>query len=763
MKNYIITFSILLSLLLFSTSFGVEKKAIVVASGETHAMLLPCDCPTEPGGGFAKRASMISLLRDSNEVLLVDAGGFAGGDLYDPYTEGRHVDSLRTMAAIRGIGYMKYDAVCVGDDDLQYGALWLARQAFYSRVPLVSANCFYSNGKPFAAPYVVVKKGKYSFGITGVTTQESLFQGDSSIIVKPPIPMLKAIWTNLKASSDIQIILAHIGEAGSRQLLDTFPDCALVVNGHRKTTSEEFISERGQVMLQFGFQGKSLSFAEIVTDSKGPAAGKTGWIAIGPAIPEDPTMSKLIVLPQVDSGKNTQQVFDLYVMSQCRFGCAALKEFTAFVRLFPSVQWQVWFIGASYIDSSVTSLHGQPEINDELLWLAVQALYPQKWLPFLEKRSASTNVATESVVREMGLDYVKLNAWIKNKGMDELRRHYNRSMRMGINASPTLLINNTASQQEISTFNLSRVVCRLSPKEFAYCDSLPECGSDGDCRKPGKVGTCVSKNGKKPVCEFRDAQRFTMTVVISDSALFHPEQEVFSSVENDFPGVIIDSVKASSEKGRSLIKEFSPLFLPMFLFDKAIEDAANYSSFSQGLVPQKSMLVFKEGMFKPSYFYKRKLVPGSVDLYVDPLFPGAVDALRLALQRKTGASGLTIKPAIYERPDSSGMSAQDLLRHEEALRWIVLRKYYPSRFNEYLGLFCARKSVSYWFTDCKKLGIDVDDFVKKVQSDSLALSAYWKELERLGMKEPVEVLISNREVVSVKNPRKLADILQKAR
>ena len=205
----------------------MEKKLVLVASGETHAMLLPCDCPTEPGGGFAKRAFTISRMRDSDDVCLVDAGGFSGGDLYDPYTEGRYVDSLRTMAALRAMGYMKYDAVCIGDDDLQYGAQWLARQAFYGKVPLVSANCFYANGKPFAAPFIIIKKGGYSLGITGVMTQETLVQGDSTVAVRPPISSLRAIWKNLRAVSDVQIILAHVGEEMSRQLLDTFPECAL--------------------------------------------------------------------------------------------------------------------------------------------------------------------------------------------------------------------------------------------------------------------------------------------------------------------------------------------------------------------------------------------------------------------------------------------------------------------------------------------------------------------------------------------------------
>jgi len=749
-----------------SQSYGLENRLVTVASGETHAMLFACDCPTEPGGGFAKRATVIRLLRDTGDVLLVDVGGFAGGDLYDPYTEGRANDSLRTMAALRAMGYMKYDAVCVGDDDLQYGGQWLARQAFYDKVPLVSANCFYANGKPLAAPFVIVKRGKYSIGITGVTTQESLLHEDTSLSIRPPVQMLRKIWKTLKASSDFQVILAHIGEDGSRQLLDSFPDCALVVNGHRKTATEEFVTDRGQVMLQFGFQGKSLSFAEIVSDSKGPSVGKTGWISIGPSIPEDPAVSKLVTIPVADTGKKALPVFDLYIMAQCQFGCAALREFTAVIQTFPSIQWSVWFIGTTFMDGTVSSMHGQAEINDELLWLAVGDLYPDQWLQFLRNRSALPSAETGSVIRSMGLDYSKITAWVAKKGMDKLRMNYTRSMRMGVNASPTMLVNNTVLQQEPTAVRLSKIICARMSRPSAACDSLPECISDDDCTKPGAIGSCVAKGGRRAACEFKDALRFTLTIVTPDSGVFHPEFDVVAGVRNDFPGVVIDTLKAGSAQGKKLIGEYAPQFLPLFLFDKAMESAPNFSSFSQGLVPVKSKFVFKQGMFKPSYFYKRGVLPGTIRLYVDPLFSGAADAIRIARQPLPQGRNLTVSvmPDFYEKPDSAGLSPEEALRQEEALRWLVLQKFYPDRFGPYLSLFCARKTMSYWFTDCQKLGIDVDAFVKKVQAEGQAsLHVYWGELSPLGMKGPVEVLINNREVAAVKSPKELADLLQKFR
>ena len=59
-------------------------------------------------------------------MLLLDAGGFAGGGIYDNATGGRSADSQRTLSTVRAMGMMKYDATAIGDDDLQYGGTWLA-------------------------------------------------------------------------------------------------------------------------------------------------------------------------------------------------------------------------------------------------------------------------------------------------------------------------------------------------------------------------------------------------------------------------------------------------------------------------------------------------------------------------------------------------------------------------------------------------------------------------------------------------------------
>ena len=138
MTHHAITALLILAALLPAAPPADRSGGIVtvIASGETHAMLDPCDCPQEPGGGLAERATILEAQHSAGQALLLDAGGFAGGGMYDTYTAGRAMDSLRTIAAINAMGAMRYDAAVVGDDDLQYGAAWLAQRADAAGLPL---------------------------------------------------------------------------------------------------------------------------------------------------------------------------------------------------------------------------------------------------------------------------------------------------------------------------------------------------------------------------------------------------------------------------------------------------------------------------------------------------------------------------------------------------------------------------------------------------------------------------------------------------
>src|ERR1700710_562929 len=82
-----------------TTAAEAEPKPLftILYTAESHAALLPCDCPLQPLGGVARRATLIKQFRERGPVLLLDGGGWAAGGLYDEDSDGEpERDALRT-------------------------------------------------------------------------------------------------------------------------------------------------------------------------------------------------------------------------------------------------------------------------------------------------------------------------------------------------------------------------------------------------------------------------------------------------------------------------------------------------------------------------------------------------------------------------------------------------------------------------------------------------------------------------------------------
>ena len=238
----------------------------IIAGAETHGMIEACDCYQDPGGGLLKRSTVIKSTGKRDSFLLLDAGGFSAGGIYDSYSEGRAGDSLRTIITIRGMVAIGYDAAAIGDEELQYGGAWIVKQAKAAGLPLVSANLFTKKGKPLASTYVLVKKGGKTFAVTGLTTNEKLFSTDTTVTVGDPFKSLSRIWQEIVECSDYQIILSHLGQEKSEALADSFPECDIIVNGHRKSDQNPVLLTGKTPVMQFGFQERAFPLQNGISE-----------------------------------------------------------------------------------------------------------------------------------------------------------------------------------------------------------------------------------------------------------------------------------------------------------------------------------------------------------------------------------------------------------------------------------------------------------------------------------------------------------------
>ncbi|MBN1980562.1 MAG: hypothetical protein JW795_03465 [Chitinivibrionales bacterium] len=752
------------------------SSVIIAATAEIHATLSASNKMLGNGGGLDRLIQWHHrIVQQDTNYLFVDAGGFAAGGIYDLYTEGRMRDSIRTLLALVGMNSIKYSAIAVGDEELQFGGDWIAKQARILKLPLLSANCFDQAGKLLFDPSVIILKNGKRFAITSVMTQERLFPYDGSCIIAEPVASLQKIWSGLVASSDYQIILSHCGEDMNGQLLSAFPECDIIVNGHRKNSITPTNTVDSTVILYFGFQAAAFSSCTCSVTSRLVKPAGEQWITITDSLQPDSSLTLLNSAFAADTTLPRKKVYDLYLMSRCPYGIPVLKSMLSLAERFPSVDLNVWFIGDFMKSDSmktyiVHSLHGDEEVAEEKLWLAVQALYPNYWNLFLYLCATARLPAVDAVVK-LRLDTIELNQWIKTYATDLLVEHYRRSNRLGVSASPTLFINNKNFNNPLSRLRIAKELCTEQNvnQRQNICDSIPECFVDGECRKKGFVGVCElprdssQKNGSTAEisdemaseygrrCSYFEDAAFDVTVILSDSMLTYPHEQIINRMIELFPKATIQRISARSPRGSQIINKLNPKGLPVFLMQKEIEKAYNFQKIKDDLIPVEKWYGFKTSLLKKHYFYRRELLPGSIRLFIDPLFSDLSKILQTFFLYLPENS-IQVSPLVFEFKKE--VTQDDSLQIQMAALWLNKQKESHQSFIQFLKHYPELLDSLSVFKNRNSTRKAIDSENQKLLKDASTL------VTNLQISSPVALLIDNREVIPISHTMQLRTILK---
>jgi len=304
-------------------------------------------------GGLARRATFIKAARAENaNLLLLDGGNtFWSRVSVTVQSQGKVI--------VEAMNLMGYDAVALGETDLQLGEDILRQRIADAQFAVLSANVIVqSTGELFADPYVLLEVGGRTVGIIGVTGSESLLpaslgpeppldrlvslQGDKpqpapapsplsgpssptpvqvadqprpaaghivgSLAIIDPAVALAAYVKELQAQTNVIIVLSNLGWESNVRLTEMVPGVDLIISaGAGKVVTDPWQApQTGTLVCQAGVYpqanpGQLVANIKMHIDSAGLVTEYTGGLVVlGPQFADDAGVRRLLLsyLPQ---------------------------------------------------------------------------------------------------------------------------------------------------------------------------------------------------------------------------------------------------------------------------------------------------------------------------------------------------------------------------------------------------------------------------------------------------------------------------------
>lgn len=164
---------ILVSIGLVLCSCTKEATTIeLIYSTDVHGSLFPYDYITDSptNHSLAQVASYVQQVRDTAEnVILLEAGDMLQGTPMVYYYN--YIDTTSSHVISDIYNYMKYDAVTIGNHDIEAGHAVYDRLVSELNMPVLCANAVKtSDGTPYFKPYTILKRGNKKIAIIGLIT-----------------------------------------------------------------------------------------------------------------------------------------------------------------------------------------------------------------------------------------------------------------------------------------------------------------------------------------------------------------------------------------------------------------------------------------------------------------------------------------------------------------------------------------------------------------------------------------------------------------
>ena len=141
-------------------------------------------------------------------------------------------------------------------------------------------------------------------------------------------------------------------------------------------------------------------------------------------------------------------MLELFVMSYCPYAVEAERKIIPIVKEFgDQIDFKIQFIAQEKAEPSsqditpFTSLHGYPEVAENIRQLLIAQEYPDRYLDYILCRGKKLKKSWEACAEKLGINVAKIQALCDAPETEQLfRENIQRAAALGIQASPTILV-----------------------------------------------------------------------------------------------------------------------------------------------------------------------------------------------------------------------------------------------------------------------------------------------------------------------------------
>jgi 5'-nucleotidase len=193
--------------------------------------------------------------------LVLDAGDLLFRKSPNTFQE-NEMEMVKEKASliVKSFNLMGYDALGIGDDDLNLGEDFLLGISKKATFPFLSSNLIdEESGKNLFTPYILKEVNGLRIGIFSLLSPDS-FQGQGDprkkgLVLKPPAEIAQDMIRELQPKTDLIILLSHLGYNKDVELVQMMKGIHLIVGSHTGINFSTHQLVHNTIILQTASKG----------------------------------------------------------------------------------------------------------------------------------------------------------------------------------------------------------------------------------------------------------------------------------------------------------------------------------------------------------------------------------------------------------------------------------------------------------------------------------------------------------------------------